>query len=174
MSSFKTILAIGIIILTGIGWYLFSSTNSNSDPQASSQSIVNIDSLEISERPVITTQPKADTVDSIAPQVREELAPGTVLLRGKVVHTADEQNPNQKITITVQEVLGYGASASPVGTGETLDVNVQKEWRNDQEFKALIVKGEVVAMVLSSEGDMNFGEKESRKSWTLIELKPNK
>ncbi|WP_441000694.1 hypothetical protein [Fodinibius sp. SL11] len=173
MKNSKLLLSVILVLLGGLGWYLLSEDSSPNSPQPAS---VYSDSISAPERPTFTTQEdtsEQDTADKkTAPSpVDEELAPGTALIKAVVITADLDSDKNRHLVVTVEEVVGYGSSISPIAGKEELTINVERFLKNNPDRKEFMQKGDTVTIVISSERGMNLGDSQSQKSWSLVDLK---
>lgn len=110
-----------------------------------------------------TVKMSSDTIPKPSPPP-PGLPPGEARVRGEIVEVGNQTN-NQNSSffkIKVNRVLGYGSSTPPVGTADTLLVNMRVADQN--HFKI----GKIVSAVISYR--QLPGDSGNSSRWTLVTL----
>jgi hypothetical protein len=164
----KSLLAILVVLILGLGWYLLSEKSARDNPDSTA---VYNDSVHDPERPVFTAQEDTVEQDSLPPRVGEELAPGTALVKATVIADDFDSKANGKLTVTAEEILGYGSATSPIGARQEMTINIERFLKRNPSDEELLQKGKTVFMVVSFEEGMSLGDSQGGKRWTLVEIK---
>lgn len=168
MDKSKLLPAILAVLVLGLGWYLLSEKSARD--KTDSTAVYN-DSVPDPERPVFTARQDTVEQDSLPPRAGEELAPGTALVRATVIADDFDGKANRNLTITAEEILGYGSATSPIGARQEMTINVERYLKRNPGDEKLLQKGKTVFMVVSSEEGMSLGDSQGGKRWTLVEIK---
>jgi hypothetical protein len=160
----KSLLAILLALLLGFGWYLLSEEPASDTPQSAP---VYSDSVPNPERPVFTDREDTVVQDSVPPRIGEKLAPGTALVKA----TVTGNDLDRKITVTAEEILGYGSATSPIAARQEMTISVGRYLKSNPADEQLLQKGKTVFMVISSQEGMSLGDSQGGKSWSLVDVK---
>ena len=138
------------------GVYYYLSQNIVEQPQTDLP-----DSISAPKRPVITTQE-----DTVQKHVGEDLAPGTALIKARVV---DEDL--KQMTVQVNEVLGYGAATPVIAADTELTIFVENYLKANPDRENIIEAGAEIRALISHQKGMVIGESGESGRWTLNDLK---
>ena len=168
MNKSKSLLTfLAAVVILGLGWYLLSEKSVPDNPESTK---VYKDSVQELERPVFTSREDTVHKDSVPPRAGEELAPGTALIKAVV----SNHDLDSKLTVTAEEILGYGSATSPIGARQEMTINVERYLKSNPGDEELLQKGKTVFMVVSSDEGMSLGESQDDKKWSLVEIKTQK
>ncbi|MGD8428618.1 MAG: hypothetical protein PVH63_13425 [Balneolaceae bacterium] len=156
-SSRYLLLALLFILVAGILY--FNSENSakkkgyKHPPQA--------DTTALQQRLSITAGP--DTV----PPPENTVAPGTVMIEAQIRAVDYSDGSPERITISVNEVLGYGSSTPPIAPDSKLILNVSGFLRANPEYRDVFKKGADLRAVLAYREGLKKDTSHGVGSWAI-------
>jgi hypothetical protein len=166
LENSKISIAVVVVLLLGVGWYLLSGDSEQQQNTKQGTSAYS-DSIAAQQRPSFTAQKDTTVRDPVG----ERLAPGTALVKATVIDNATEDEQNARITIKAEEILGYGSSTPPIAAQEKLTIDVERILKNNPDTKHLMQKGSTITVVVSSQQGVSLGDSQGKQQWSLIELK---
>lgn len=164
MNSKNITIVAALILLLGIGGYVF--LQEASQPEKQSSATLYTDSIEAKERPSFTT-PNDTTADMNNP----DLSPGTALVRATVVSLDSSKSDQSHVTINVDEVMEYGSSTPMLAVGDTVDVFLGSILKENNLSKKLSKQGVNITILIAARQGMAVGTSEKNMRWSFRELK---
>jgi hypothetical protein len=112
--------------------------------------------------------PEPDLTGTARPQAEEETpSPGTVWAR-VAVETCSPEPPPPRCTMTVQKVLAYGMSTSPLAAGQSLTATVPASGREDGD--PAFTPGRSPIVVLREQGPSPTSP--TGPHWRVVNIRP--
>ena len=168
----KTFVIVLLLAAAGLGIiYFLTQSSAQENEQVRRSSPPQMDSTLNKARPSFEAQQDTEETNPKPPPVEQKYAPGTAEVRVRIdsVFTADQQP--ESITVTVQQVNGYGPSTPPVATGTELRFGIKSYMENHPEQSKRLVRGQEVTIVIASKQGMQMEGDNSGQQWSFIKLK---